>query len=54
MFRDYEFSWNLDIHQGLIQDFFHRGVEIIACNSVPKLGKSGGMLPQENFEIYNL
>ena len=37
----------------------HAGINIYkiflqACRSVPKLGGSGGMLPQENFEIYNL
>ena len=28
--------------------------EILACGSKPKVGGSGGMLPQENFEIYDL
>ena len=27
---------------------------VVACVSTLKLGESGGMLPQENFEIYNL
>ena len=36
--------------QGLIQDFFAEG-EIQMCHSVPRLGESWGMLPQENFEI---
>ena len=26
----------------------------VSCISTPKLGESGGMLPQENFEIVNL
>ena len=38
-----------------IQDFFlgGGGGEGLACISTPKLGGSGGMLPQENFDIYN-
>ena len=41
------------LYQGLIQDFFAEG-KILVCNSVHKLGGSGGMLSQENFEIYIL
>ena len=44
------FCWEL---QRFIQDFCSRG-EIIACGNILKVGGSGGMLPQENFEIYNL
>ena len=34
--------------------FFIRGGKIIACGNILKLGGSGGMLPQEDFEIYDL
>ena len=30
---------------------FHQRGEIIACGNILKLGGSGGMLPQENFEF---
>ena len=40
--------------QGFIQNFSSEGGEIIACSNILKLGGSGGMLPQENFEIYDL
>ena len=43
----------MHVTQGFIQDFSVEG-EIIACNNILKVGESGGMLPQENFEIYNL
>ena len=33
---------------------FHQRGEIIACGNILKLGGSGGMLPQEDFEIYDL
>ena len=45
--------------QGLTQDLFLAGGKaykwdyVMACVSKPKLVGSGGMLPQENFEIYN-
>ena len=39
--------------QGFIQNFLVEG-EIIACGNIPKLGGSRAMLPQENFEIYDL
>ena len=42
---------------GLYIDLFSAGEirdsEVMACVSTPKPGGSGGMLPQENFEIYN-
>ena len=40
-------------HQGFTQDFTSEG-EIIASSNIVKLGGSGGMLPQEKFEIYDI
>ena len=42
-----------DVWQGFIQDFSLEG-EIIACSNVLKLAGSGGMLPQEKFEVHDL
>ena len=33
---------------------FHQRGEIIVCGNILKLAGSGGMLPQEKFEIYDL
>ena len=39
---------------GLCMDLFSAGEIVMAYVSTPKVGESEGMLPQENFEIYNL
>jgi hypothetical protein len=41
------------MYQELIQDFFVEG-EVLVCGTVPKLGGSGGMLPQNFLKFYNL
>ena len=43
----------LHVQQRFIQNFSSEG-EIIACSNILKLAGSGGMLPQEGFEIYDL
>ena len=47
-------AYQLGKQYRVLYRIFHQRGEIIACGNILKVGGSEGMLPQEDFEIYNL